>query len=117
MKHYRAYILIAIIGAFIGLLSLPSSAQAENQTAKLESLTTNLDASCQTDDDCAKKNVGNCCGYYPGCVNKNTETHPEMVSKICAERGLAGICGFPDFETCQCVEGTCKPHTNPAQFE
>ena len=28
-----------------------------------------LDRSCRVDADCAVKNVGNCCGYLPACVN------------------------------------------------
>lgn len=68
-----------------------------------------VDYSCTVDSDCAVKNVGNCCGYYPACVNKDSPTFPELVAKQCAEQGTAGICGFPEIRGCACVEGRCAP--------
>ncbi len=67
-----------------------------------------VDYSCATDADCAVKDVGNCCGYYPACVNVDSPTFPEQVKAACAESGTAGICGFPSIGGCQCVEGRCK---------
>ncbi len=40
---------------------------------------------CETDSDCAVKNVGNCCGYYPACVNKFFVPDLEAVQKECQE--------------------------------
>ena len=64
--------------------------------------------SCKTDSDCVVKDVGNCCGYYPACVNVDSPTFPEQVKAACAESGTAGICGFPSISGCQCVEGRCE---------
>ena len=70
-----------------------------------------VDYSCTTDAHCTVKDVGNCCGYYPACVNVDSPTFPEQVKAACAESGTAGICGFPSISGCQCVENRCKAIT------
>lgn len=67
-----------------------------------------VDYSCTSDNQCAIKNVGNCCGEYPACVNVDSPTFPEQVKADCARKGVSGICGFPVLEGCQCVEGRCE---------
>ena len=66
-----------------------------------------VDHSCRTDADCAVKDVGNCCGYYPACVNKDSPTFPERVKAQCEASGVSSICGFPEITACTCVEGRC----------
>jgi hypothetical protein len=68
-----------------------------------------VDRSCTVASDCTVKNIGNCCGYYPGCVNKGSPTFPELVAQQCAEQDMAGICGFPEIRACACIEGRCEP--------
>jgi hypothetical protein len=63
---------------------------------------------CRTDADCAVKNVGSCCGYYPLCVNKDAKTDPEAVRAQCEKDGMASICGFQEIQGCQCVQGRCE---------
>jgi hypothetical protein len=70
-----------------------------------------VDYSCKTDADCEVKNVGNCCGYYPACVNHDSATFPDRVKAECAKKGMMGVCGFPDIKTCGCVEGRCADAT------
>lgn len=67
-----------------------------------------VDFSCKTDADCAVKNVGNCCGAKPACVNANSPTDPEGVKAECARKGMMSMCGFKPVEGCQCVQGQCK---------
>ncbi|MDR0183359.1 hypothetical protein [Lysobacter arvi] len=67
-----------------------------------------LDFSCRTDADCAVKNVGNCCGAKPACVNVDSPTDPEGVKAQCARSGMMSVCGFKPIEGCQCVQGQCK---------
>lgn len=67
-----------------------------------------VDYSCHVDADCAIKDVGNCCGRYPACVNKDSPTFPERVREECAQKHEAGVCGFPDVRGCACVEGRCS---------
>ncbi|MFN7387264.1 MAG: hypothetical protein ACK5S2_11005 [Lysobacteraceae bacterium] len=67
-----------------------------------------VDYSCTTDADCAVKAVGNCCGYYPACVNTNSPTFPEQVKAECAQNDMQSVCGFRDIEGCACVEGRCE---------
>ncbi len=64
--------------------------------------------SCRSDADCAVKNVGNCCGYYPACVNRESPVFPERVKAGCLAKNMAGICGFPDIKACACVAGSCS---------
>jgi hypothetical protein len=66
------------------------------------------DRRCSTDADCAVKNVGNCCGYFPACVNTQAETFPEQVKAACEAQGLSSICGFQDITACACIEGRCE---------
>ena len=68
---------------------------------------------CRTDADCAVKDVGNCCGYYPACVNKDSPTFPDKVKAACSAEGISSICGFPEIGGCQCVEGRCAALSGP----
>jgi hypothetical protein len=65
------------------------------------------DRSCRSDADCAVKNVGNCCGDYPACVNKDSPVDPEAVKAQCAQQGTMSACGFAGIAGCRCVEGSC----------
>jgi len=64
--------------------------------------------SCNSDQDCQIKNVGNCCGYFPECVNKGYEPNLTKVQQECFEEGIASVCGFPEISGCECVNNTCK---------
>ncbi len=66
-----------------------------------------VDRSCKTDADCAVKDVGNCCGYYPACVNKDSPTNPAAVQAQCAASGMASVCGFAEISACTCSAGKC----------
>jgi len=66
-----------------------------------------VDYSCTVDADCAVKDIGNCCGYYPACVNKDSPTFPEQVKADCAKNDMMSTCGFPDISACSCVEARC----------
>lgn len=74
----------------------------------------NPSRSCKTDSDCAVKNVGNCCGAFPSCVNKDAKTDPAAVQAQCAKAGMASVCGFQEVSGCQCVQGECQNITSGA---
>lgn len=74
----------------------------------------NPSRSCKTDSDCAVKNVGNCCGAFPSCVNKDAKTDPVAVQAQCAKAGMASVCGFQEVSGCQCVQGQCQNITSGA---
>lgn len=74
-----------------------------------------IDASCRTDADCTVKDVGNCCGYYPACVNKNSPTDPEGVRAQCAKTGMASVCGFREISACSCNADKCESADGGAQ--
>lgn len=70
-----------------------------------------IDTSCRTVEDCEIKDVRNCCGYFPKCVNKDFEVaSPEFVAKRCEIEGLFGSCGFVAFQNCDCVDNNCIAH-------
>ena len=68
-----------------------------------------IDTSCKSNADCAVKNVGNCCGAMPACVNKDSPTDPAAVQAQCAAKGMMSTCGFAEISTCQCDNGQCAP--------
>jgi len=82
----------------------PSELRAD---AIVESRAAEVVTSCSRDSDCAVKNVGNCCGYFPACVHKDSATFPEQVKAQCEKEGTMGICGFREISSCMCVEGRC----------
>jgi len=63
--------------------------------------------SCKTDSDCIVKDVGNCCGAMPACVNKDSPTDPAAVRAQCAKDGMASVCGFTEIAGCRCANGRC----------
>ena len=63
---------------------------------------------CNADSDCKIKDVHNCCGYYPKCVNKDYAPDISAVERECKEKGISSICGFPDITSCMCVEHACR---------
>ena len=74
-----------------------------------------VDHRCKIDSDCAVKDVGSCCGYFPQCVNKASVTFPEQVKAQCASEGRMSVCGFPAISGCTCVKGQCNGVLDPAQ--
>ena len=66
-----------------------------------------VDQSCRTGADCAIKNVGNCCGMFMACVNKDAKTFPDQVQARCTAQGRVSICGMPSISSCECVSGKC----------
>lgn len=73
-----------------------------------------LDYSCRADADCAVKNVGNCCGMMPACVNKDSPTDPAAVQAECASKGLSSVCGFREISACSCVDNRCQAQSSSA---
>lgn len=76
-----------------------------------------VDSSCQQDSDCAIKDIGSCCGYYPACVNKDSPTFPEQVKAECAKSGMMSTCGFPSISSCTCKDNKCQGVNGPAAEE
>lgn len=72
---------------------------------------------CATDADCAVKNVGNCCGEYPACVNKDSPTFPDQVRAECAREGRMAVCGFPVISGCRCENARCTNVTDALPAE
>lgn len=75
--------------------------------ASLKEYERSIDYSCGSGEDCIIKDVGNCCGVYPRCVNKDAMTYPNLVKQFCAEEQLVSVCGFQSISSCACVSGAC----------
>lgn len=62
---------------------------------------------CRTDTDCEVRDIGNCCGSYPTCVNTTSTVDPAAVARECTDKGMASVCGYPEIRGCICDAGTC----------
>ena len=82
-------------------VQLPSPAQAQ------------VVRTCKVDADCVVKDVGNCCGYFPACVNRTSPTDPAAVRAQCARDGIASTCGFTQITACRCVRNQCVDDREP----
>ncbi|HVR81066.1 MAG TPA: hypothetical protein VHF02_03100 [Luteimonas sp.] len=74
-----------------------------------------LDYHCTTDADCTVKDVGNCCGMYPACVNRDSPADPAAVQAQCAKEGRMSVCGFREIDACSCSQGQCEPRDDASQ--
>jgi hypothetical protein len=95
---------ILLLASLFGLAACAQAAPRTDAVAAADA----VDYSCHVDADCAVKDVGNCCGRYDACVNRDSPTFPEQVKADCTRQGMAGVCGFPVIEGCACVEGRCS---------
>jgi len=66
------------------------------------------DRSCRSDADCVVKDVGNCCGAMPACVNRASAADPAAVMAQCRAAGRMDVCGFTEIAGCSCVQGQCR---------
>ncbi len=96
-------LLIIILFFILGLTSVYAKSYST-----LQEYENSIDYSCQTDSDCAIKDVHTCCGYDPACTNKNAVVDATFVSDACEKEGAVGICGFPSIDSCKCENNKCK---------
>jgi len=68
-----------------------------------------LDYSCSSDAQCVVKDIGNCCGTLPACVNRDSPADPAAVQAQCSASGMMSVCGFRPVAACQCSAGRCEP--------
>jgi hypothetical protein len=92
----------------------PAAPRPDTMDSKPVVDASNPSRSCRTDSDCKVKDVGNCCGAFPMCVNKDAKTDPAAVQARCAKEGMASVCGFVEVSGCQCVQGQCQNLGNGA---
>lgn len=113
--------MLAVKGCALLLLLLTAMPSIAAEPRNLGSYEAGINRSCQTDADCMVKDVHNCCGYYPSCVNRDAKTNPALVQRLCEQEGMASICGFPDISGCRCVNNLCAEadgngnQTNPVE--
>ncbi|HEX7769963.1 MAG TPA: hypothetical protein VF422_08025 [Dokdonella sp.] len=101
---------ILLLASLFGLAACVQAAPRADPAASADT----VDYSCRVDADCAVKDVGNCCGRYDACVNRDSPTFPDQVRADCAKHGMAGVCGFPVIAGCACIEGRCSAADRPA---
>ena len=92
----RTLLLLAV------MLVAGGSLAARPEIKTLEQYGKQIDYSCKQASDCVIKNVANCCGAFPECVNKEAYTDPELVQRLCKEIGGFSVCGFADISRCEC---------------
>ncbi|WP_460759825.1 hypothetical protein [Lysobacter fragariae] len=93
---------------------MPPPSISDDATASPGKAPVAVDTTCKVDADCAVKNVGNCCGAFPACVNVNSPTDPEGVKAQCAKQGMGSVCGFQEIAGCSCVKGHCEAQAGGA---
>ncbi|MFT4247939.1 MAG: hypothetical protein QM581_07875 [Pseudomonas sp.] len=94
--------------ALLLLLAACAAPASQSQAGTPASPPAQVDTTCHTDADCTVKNVGNCCGAYPACVNIASPTDPEGVMAQCRASGRMSVCGVREISGCQCVSGRCS---------
>ena len=100
-----------LLALMLGACAAPATGDGAPQNAASPPMAgglPRLDDSCRVDSDCEVKNVGNCCGYFPACVNTAAEPDPEAVMAECADSGMASVCGFREIQACSCVSNRCE---------
>eukprot|EP00584_Thalassiosira_punctigera_P012256 CAMPEP_0172563668 /NCGR_PEP_ID=MMETSP1067-20121228/101467_1 /TAXON_ID=265564 ORGANISM="Thalassiosira punctigera, Strain Tpunct2005C2" /NCGR_SAMPLE_ID=MMETSP1067 /ASSEMBLY_ACC=CAM_ASM_000444 /LENGTH=114 /DNA_ID=CAMNT_0013354159 /DNA_START=34 /DNA_END=374 /DNA_ORIENTATION=+ len=66
-----------------------------------------IETSCATNTDCAVKNVGNCCGSYLQCANKDFTPDLNATAEWCKANDIESECGWIDIRACVCEGGSC----------
>mmetsp|Transcript_10831 Transcript_10831/g.32065 ORF Transcript_10831/g.32065 Transcript_10831/m.32065 type:complete len:163 (-) Transcript_10831:352-840(-) len=66
------------------------------------------DFSCNEHADCAVKNVGNCCGFFPECVSASFCPDLPGVESWCSSNGISSICGWSNIHACVCENKKCE---------
>ncbi|MBS3174516.1 hypothetical protein J4440_01415 [Candidatus Woesearchaeota archaeon] len=89
------------------ILVLTLASCSLNQPKTIEEYQKTIDYSCNQNSDCEKKDVGNCCGYYPQCTNKNFNPDKELVKELCKSSDQFSICGFEEIASCECINNKC----------
>lgn len=121
MRHaIRFALAAALIGLMAACAAPPSSATAQSDAPAtkpapktggplpaLRGGGDRIDRSCSTNADCTVKDVRNCCGAMPACVNVNARIDPTKVQEDCKRGGMMSVCGFPAIEGCKCNRGRC----------
>ena len=93
--------------AYLCSVLICSVALASTSASELDRYHKQIDYRCNVNADCKVKNIGNCCGYYPKCVNSRANVNPELVSSICQKEGINSICGYQEINRCECVQSQC----------
>ena len=106
-KYFESFVLLALLVLLAACSSSTSdTTQPPPRGAGLQA-PVQTDTRCKRSADCAVKNVGNCCGAMPACVNRDSPTDPQAVQAQCQAKGMMGICGFREISACQCDNGQC----------
>lgn len=108
MNPMHAMLRNGLVMLVLGVSACAASAEKQVLAPATATKAGIVDYSCKADNDCAVKNVGNCCGYYPACVNTNSPTYPEQVRADCAREGKMAVCGFREISACSCNQGRCE---------
>lgn len=101
-----AWLLLCAIGGCAA--ATPPAASPPPSASRPAPASAQLDLRCRSDADCTVKNVGNCCGAAPACVNVDSPTDPAAVMAQCRASGRMSVCGSAQITGCQCVAGQCS---------
>ena len=111
----RLPVLLILLLWALSACSVPATTSSLPPATAATPATVVIDRSCRSDADCTVKNVGNCCGAYPACVNVTSPIDPAGVQARCQAQGMMGVCGFTEIQGCRCLQGQCQ--AAPAQAD
>ena len=107
-KYFESFVLLALLVLLAACSSSSSTGTAQPPPPGTDKPALGqIDTRCRSNADCAVKNVGNCCGAMPACVNRDSPTDPQAVQAQCQAKGMMGLCGFREISACQCDNGQC----------
>lgn|SRR5690554_5927522 len=109
--------LAALCLAIVATACAPQASAPAAVTSPADRGAAVVDRSCRVAADCAVKNVGNCCGYQPACVNRDAAVDPDAVRAACERAGMASVCGWQDIQACDCVQARCEAVAGPIGVE
>ena len=102
------FVLNIILSIFlISLIIIVSGVVFAANITILKDYELSINYTCEQAQDCEIKDVRNCCGYHPKCVNKNSIVNGTLVKELCEHGAQTGLCGFQDIKSCKCEKNMC----------
>ncbi len=103
-------VILTVIFSFYVYFSRIKNIGSNKSYSTLKEYREGLNYSCNFNFECKIKDIHDCCGYYPECVNSNAKVDPDFVDRICGkEVRLCPLGVFTsDTTSCKCINKKCQ---------
>ncbi|MBS3074963.1 hypothetical protein J4429_00730 [Candidatus Pacearchaeota archaeon] len=98
---------LSILSIFLISMIIISGIVSAAGINTLKDYENSINYTCEQPEDCEIKDVRNCCGYHPECVNKNSIVNASLVKELCEHGAQTGLCGYKDIKSCKCEKNKC----------